>query len=167
MLSEIDIHFAKFIMDFSAREDPDIFLAAALVSHATGTGDICFNLETAAYHFLSGTNDFKQPIECPAPDVWREKLKACPAVGRPGEVCPLILDEKNRLYLYRYWNYENSLSESIKKRTHSPVAGLDFRQLKITLDRLFPGSGPQETNWQKIAAAVASLNHFCVITGNY
>ena len=78
LLSEIDIHFAKFIMDFSAREDPDIFLAAALVSHATGTGDICFNLETATDHFLSGTKDFKQPIECPDPDIWREKLKASP-----------------------------------------------------------------------------------------
>ena len=152
-------------MDFSAREDPDIFLAAALVSHATGTGDICFNLETAADHFLGGTKDFKQPIECPDPDIWRKKLKASPAVGRPGEVCPLILDDKNRLYLYRYWDYENFLSKSIKKRAHSPVAGLNFKQLKITLDRLFPGFGPHETNWQKIAAAVASLKHFSVITG--
>ena len=165
LLSEIDIHFAKFIMDFSAREDPDIFLAAALVSHATGTGDICFNLETAGDHFFINTKDFKLPIECPDPGVWREKLKASPAVGRPGEVCPLILDDKNRLYLYRYWDYENSLSKSIKKRAHSPVAGLDFKQLKITLDRLFPRSGTQETNWQKIAAAVASLKHFSVITG--
>ena len=50
LLSEIDIHFAKFINDFSAVEDPDVFLAAALVSHATGTGDSCFNLEKAAGH---------------------------------------------------------------------------------------------------------------------
>jgi hypothetical protein len=48
LLSEIDVHFAKFIAGFSANKDPDVFLAAALVSHTTGTGDICFNLETAA-----------------------------------------------------------------------------------------------------------------------
>jgi exodeoxyribonuclease V alpha subunit len=165
LLSEIDIHFARFISDFSADKDPNIFLAAALVSHATGTGDICFNLETAAGHLLSGTTDFKKPIECPVLDVWLEKLSASPVVGQPGENCPLILDVKNRLYLHRYWNYEDSLSKSIKKRVYSPVTGLDFKQLKQTLDRLFPGSDPQELNWQKIAAAVASLKHFSVITG--
>jgi len=33
--SEIDIHFARFILAFSNDPDPDIFLAAALVSRAT------------------------------------------------------------------------------------------------------------------------------------
>jgi exodeoxyribonuclease V alpha subunit len=45
------------------------------------------------------------------------------------------------------------------------VSDLDFKRLKNTLDRLFAGSDPQEINWQKIAAAVASLKHFSVITG--
>jgi exodeoxyribonuclease V alpha subunit len=165
LLNEIDVHFAKFITDFSADKDPDIFLAAALVSHATGAGDICFNLETAAGHLLTGTKDFKKPVECPDLDVWLEKLSTSPAVGQPGENCPLILDDKNRLYLHRYWDYENSLSKSIKKRVCSPVTGLDFKLLKRTLDRLFPGSESQEISWQKIAAAVASLKHFSVITG--
>jgi exodeoxyribonuclease V alpha subunit len=165
LLYEIDIHFAQFMADFSMDKDPDIFLAAALVSHATGTGDICLNLETVAGHSLTGTKEFNTPIECPDLDVWFEKLTASPAVGRPGEICPLILDEKNRLYLYRYWDYENSLSKSIKKRVHTPVEGLDFKQLKHTLDRLFSGSNSQEINWQKIAAAIACLKHFSVITG--
>jgi exodeoxyribonuclease V alpha subunit len=165
LLCEIDIHFAKFITDFSADQDPDIFLAAALVSHATGNGDICFDLETAAGNPLTDKHQAPISILCPKLRVWLEKLKNSPALGRPGQIRPLILDEKNRLYLYRYWDYENSLSKSIKKRAHSPVAGLDFKQLKITLDRLFPDSGPKETNWQKIAAAVASLKHFSVITG--
>jgi exodeoxyribonuclease V alpha subunit len=161
------MHFAQFMTDFSADKDPEIFLAAALVSHATGTGDICLNLETIAGHSLTltGTKEFNTPIECPDLDVWLEKLAASPAVGRPGEICPLILDDKNRLYLYRYWDYENSLSKSIKKRLHNPVEGLDFKQLKHTLDRLFSGSNSQEINWQKVAAAIACLKHFSVITG--
>ena len=165
LLSEIDIHFAKFIADFSAVEDPDLFLAAALVSHATGKGDSCFNLETAAGQLLSGTKDFKKPIECPDLDVWLEKLSASPAVGRPGEICPLILDDKNRLYLHRYWDYEDSLSKSIMQRVQNPVTGLNIKRLKQTLDRLFPGSDSQEINWQKIAATVACLKNFSVITG--
>ena len=45
LLSEIDIYFARFISGVSNAQDPDIFLAAALVSRATGSGDICLNLQ--------------------------------------------------------------------------------------------------------------------------
>ena len=165
LLSEIDIHFAKFISDLSADKDRDIFLAAALVSHATGSGDICLALDSVAGHLLTGTQAFKQPIECPELDVWLEKLTASPTVGRPGEICPLILDAKNRLYLYRYWDYENTLSNSIDKRIQKNIEDLDLQRLKQSLDRLFPKVKGEGINWQKIAAAVASLRHFSVITG--
>jgi len=165
LLSEIDIHFANFINGFSPDNDPDIFLAAALVSHTTASGNICLNLETASGNLLSGTQEDREPIECPKLDVWLEKLKTHPAVGRPGEKCPLILDAKNRFYLHRYWDYENTLSKSIKKRIYKNIAGLDLQRLKNSLDRLFPKTRGQGANWQKIAAAVASLRHFSVITG--
>ena len=165
LLSEIDIHFAKFIAGFSPDNDPDIFLAAALVSHATGSGDICLNLETTAVNLITGTQEDKESIECPKLEVWLEKLKAHPAVGRPGERCPLILNAKNRIYLYRYWDYENTLSNSIEIRIRNNIADLDFQRLKKSLDRLFPESKGQGINWQKIAATVAGLRHFSVITG--
>jgi exodeoxyribonuclease V alpha subunit len=165
LLSEIDVHFAKFITDFSPHKDPDIFLAAAMVSHATGSGDICLNLETAAGNLLIGQPQVRESVLGPKLAVWLEKLKASPAVGSPGQIRPLILDAKNRLYLYRYWDYENTLSKSIEKRVHSPVADLDYKRLSNSLDRLFPATETQEINWQKIAAAVAGSKHFCVITG--
>ena len=165
LLSEIDIHFAKFITGFSPDNDPDIFLAAALVSHTTASGNICLNLETTSGNLLTGTHEDREPIECPRLDVWLEKLKTHPAVGRPGERFPLILDTKNRFYLYRYWDYENTLSKSIKKRICKNIANLDLQRLKNSLDRLFPKTKQTGVNWQKIAAAVASLRHFSVITG--
>ncbi len=165
LLSAIDVHFAQFITGLSADHDSDIFLAAALVSHATGGGDICLNLNTVAGNLFTGARDSRKPIECPALDVWLEKLSASPAVGRPGELCPLILDAKNRLYLYRYWDYENTLSNSINKRTRKYIEDLDFQLLKRSLGRLFPKIKGEGINWQKIAAAVASLRYFSVITG--
>jgi exodeoxyribonuclease V alpha subunit len=165
LLSEIDIHFANFINGFSPENDPDIFLAAALVSHTTASGNICLNLETTSRNLLSGAHEDREPIECPELDVWLEKLKTHPAVGQPGEKFPLILDAKNRFYLYRYWDYENMLSKSIKKRICKNIADLDLQGLKNSLDRLFPKTKRQGVNWQKIAAAVASLRHFSVITG--
>jgi exodeoxyribonuclease V alpha subunit len=165
LLSEIDIHFANFINGFSPKNDPDIFLAAALVSHTTASGNICLNLETTSGNLLSGTHEDRQPVECPKLDIWLEKLKTHPTVGRPGEKFPLILDAKNRFYLYRYWDYENRLSKSIKKRICKNIADLDLQRLKHSLDRLFPKTDQAGVNWQKIAAAVASSRHFSVITG--
>jgi len=165
LLSEIDIHFAKFVADLSPDKDPDIFLAAALVSHTTTGGNICLDLETICSNPIPRTQADMAPIECPQLDVWLEKLKAHPAVGRPGETCPLILDNRNRFYLYRYWDYENSLSRSIETRICKNIADLDFQRLKNSLKRLFPKTEGQAVDWQKIAAAIASLRHFSVITG--
>ena len=165
LLSEIDIHFANFIDGFSPNNDPDIFLAAALVSHATAGGDTCLDLETACENLLAGTQEDREPIERPKLDVWLKKLKNHPAIGRPGEKCPLILDPKNRFYLYRYWDYENTLSKSIEERISKNIGDLDFPRLKHSLDRLFPKTKQPAVNWQKIAAAVACLKHLSVITG--
>jgi exodeoxyribonuclease V alpha subunit len=165
LLAEIDIYFAKFITRFSKNPDPDIFLAAALVSHATGSGDICLDLEAVGAAGLDDRIGVQEPVICPSLAVWLDKLTASPAVGRPGETRPLILDAKNRLYLYRYWDYENTLSGSIKKRIHGHPEKLDPARLKDSLDRLFPKTEEQGVNWQKVAAAAASLRHLSIITG--
>jgi exodeoxyribonuclease V alpha subunit len=165
LFSEIDVHFAKFIADFSADKDAEVFLAAAMVSHATGGGDICLNLETAFDRLQIDRHMEGESIQRPKLAAWLEKLRGSPAVGSPGQIRPLILDAKNRLYLYRYWDYENSLSKSIQKRVRRPVADLNLRRLKDALGRLFPETVPRGIDWQKIAAVVACLKQFSVITG--
>jgi exodeoxyribonuclease V alpha subunit len=68
------------------------------------------------------------------------------------------------LYLYRYWEYENKLSAAIRERTEGVSGQYDCRELKQSLDRLFPDVDGR-TNWQKVAAAIAMLKRLCVITG--
>ncbi len=165
LLSSIDVHFAKFISDQSPDRDDDLFLAAGLVSHATGKGDICLDLETVAGIQLLDRQNERFTVECPQLKVWLEKLQASPAVGSPGEIRPLILDTHHRLYLYRYWEYEHTIASSIQHRIENPISDLDLKQLKRVLDRLFPNTEQPKVDWQKIAAAVACLKHFCVITG--
>ncbi len=165
LLSAIDVHFAKFISGFAPDKDAHIFLAAGLLSRASGKGDICLDLETAAGTRLMDVPHKRLSMVCPKLEVWLDKLKASPAVGSPGEVRPLILDANHRLYLYRYWDYEHVISNSIERRIQKTIIELDYQRLKNILDRLFPKTEPQEVDWQKIAAAVASLRHFSVITG--
>ena len=69
IFSEIDIHFGNFIDGFSPNSDPDIFLAAALVSHTTASGNTCLNLEAICENLLAGTQEDREPIECPQLDV--------------------------------------------------------------------------------------------------
>jgi len=77
IFSRIDIHFARFILDFSNDQDPDIFLAAALVSRATANGDICLDLDSMSETVLIEKQAGQAPIFYPP------LRSANPASGAP------------------------------------------------------------------------------------
>jgi len=135
LLNEIDIHFAKFIGRFSATDDPDIRLAAALVSHVTGKGDVCLDLDSTGQKIFSDELLETESIAWPEFGAWQTKLRRNPVVGAPGEQRPLILDEKNRLYLYRYWVYEKALSESVRRRTNGFIPDINLYVTIVTYER--------------------------------
>jgi exodeoxyribonuclease V alpha subunit len=165
IFTEIDIHFARFIARFSPEWNTDIFLAAALVSRATADGNICLELEAAAETALLENRDMPDRLNLPSPTQWRQTLFASPAVGRPGDKRPLILDDCNRLYLFRYWDYEKKLAHAIKERIKGELQGIDAGGLRTSIQQFFPEVENGKINWQKIAAAVAVLKRFSVITG--
>jgi len=164
-LSEIDVHFGKFITDLDKNDNTDIFIAAAFVSRATGDGNGYLDLNSMTrkpIHLdINGEDRFKSPKL----SEWLKVLRQSRAVGRPGEFRPLILDEKNRLYLYRYWDYENRLSTTIKNRIKEDIQGIDKSILMDSLNRLFTNNGIDEFNWQKVAGVIAAYKKFCVVTG--
>jgi exodeoxyribonuclease V alpha subunit len=96
---------------------------------------------------------------------WLKILGASDVVGKPGDYRPLILDEKNRLYLYRFWNYEKILSDAIKKRAADDIEDIDIELLKNSLTRLFPDDPKEKLNLQKIAALTSATKRFSVISG--
>jgi len=165
MLTDIDIHFAKFITDLNKKDDPDIFLAAALVSNATGNGDAYLDLASVAEKPLFVDLKGEGTVKGPKLSGWSKKLSQSPVVGRPGDFRPLILDKKNRLYLYRYWEYERKLSESIINRSREDIIGQDLILLKDGLKRLFPQNTHNDINWQMVAAYIAVFKKLCVISG--
>jgi exodeoxyribonuclease V alpha subunit len=76
------------------------------------------------------------------------------------QTVPLVV-EQNRLYLQRYWHYEDRLARQIKtlSRIGKSVVNLDY-----LLDRYFPATNT-ETNYQRVAAKLAAQQAFCIITG--
>lgn len=164
-LTDIDMHFAQFITGLGKNDDPDIYLAAALASNATGNGDVYFDLSSVAENpFLMGLEE-EGTVKWPRLSGWLQKIGQSPAVGRPGDYRPLILDRKNRLYLYRYWDYEKKLSQSIIHRSREDIRDLDMACLTDGLNRLFPQNQDNEVNRQMVAAYIAAIKRFCIISG--
>ena len=168
-LSQIDLQFAEFMTRIDGQENRSLALAAALLSHATGFGHICLDLKTA-HHPISGAEIGESPaIVCPELSHWVARLKASSVVGDPGEFRPLILDHSQRLYLHRYWCYEQDLVSAIQTRIEN--LGLDSNRqnsadISATFDSLFPDKSINGTvDWQKVAVFVALMKPFCVLTG--
>jgi exodeoxyribonuclease V alpha subunit len=173
--SGIDVHFAGFMATLCQTDDPAVALAAALASRNIRNGDVCVDLAVYAGGKLDTGSDVKGTVQCPELKKWRSTLLQSHIVGEPGEYKPLVLDEQNRLYLYRYWAYEKKLADALLERAVLPLArinknGINKNRINIktigeSLDRLFPQEAVGEINWKKIAALVAMLKRVCIISG--
>ena len=167
-LTDIDVHFAGFIERLCGGGFSDVALAAALVSRAAGDGHVCIDVKQLAGAELLRPREGGPALTCPSAADWIGHLENSPVVGRPGDRRPLILDASGRLYLYRYFAYEQGLAAAIRRRTGAAAlpAGWNPAALRAALDRLFPADGPDgDIDWQKIAALAVHLAGFCVITG--
>ena len=167
LFSHMDIHFARFMKRLSGRDSEALFLAAALVSRATGEGHVCLDLPSVAGSVLEPPGGGPMPVACPDLGRWRKSLLATDVVGRPGDFRPLILDDRSRLYLFRYWEYENTLARSLLDRIHGRIENLNTPALRTGIERLFPrtDNGGPDTDWQKVAAFMGLTRRFCVISG--
>ena len=174
--SDLDIHFARFMGRLSGSFEPEILLAAALVSRFTREGNICLDLGLFEGRPLDGDDGGAEPLVLPALAEWSAALEGSKVVGRPGDYKPLILDNRSHLYLYRYWDYERTLADFIKdrirniknKKNQLNLRGVDIPLFRESLSRLFPArpDDDEDTNWAKIAAVTAFLNRFSVISGS-
>jgi exodeoxyribonuclease V alpha subunit len=161
----LDLHLGLFLEQLACREteqteQPELLLAATLTSAAVGSGHVCLPLDQAGE--LSVQLDRKK---IPAPDKWRQLLLASPVTGEPGETVPLILDRLNRLYLYRFFQYEQRIAADLLRRA-AELSPIDPQQAGQLLGQLFPGSKKAATaDYQQMAAAQALLKPLLVISG--
>jgi len=160
LLSALDLHFAELMCRLSADSSPELSLAAALASNAIAQGHVCLQLPSWA-----GSRLGNPPIySLPSLTAWHNHLRGCAVVGEPGDFRPLILDGQGRLYLQRYWQYEQSIAQQLLRRAATPVT-VDENSLRLGLRQLFPQAAPERPDWQKLAAAGAVLKFFSLISG--
>ena len=154
--SPIDLHFGRAMSRLAGGDYPGLERAAALASRATGNGDVCVRLTEVAPRDGREGGESVPPLE-----EWLRVLRASPVVGAPGAFRPLVLDDEGRLYLHRYWDYEQRLAEGLLARA-ADADDVDEALLTAGLDRYFPDT---EDAGQKLAAATAILRRLCVISG--
>ena len=104
-VTPLDEHFSRLIgrLGGGARVQE----AARQVSAARGAGHTCLPLSE-----LEG-----------GASAWAGDLRASPVTGAPGGWNPLILDDAGRLYLQRYWRYEQELAAGIRSASRGSGGG--------------------------------------------
>jgi exodeoxyribonuclease V alpha subunit len=154
----IDQHFAALMNRLAKVPSPELALAAKLVSNFRARGDVCVPLRD-----VTATEAGKMgSTEIPALKNWVKKLRSSGVVGDPGEFAPLILDRSDRLYLQRYWKYEDELGRNLQARLRDKSPrDFDPGDLVQGIAELFPGP----SDLQKVAAFVAATSRLCVISG--
>ena len=129
---------------------------------------------------LLGGENGARGVVSPKLGDWRETLTRSFVVGKPGEYKPLVLDDRSRLYLYRYWDYQQNLVNFIRGRVSEGNEDINVTILKDGLDRLFgkgsrlpasktctacPADQAEDIDWQKVAAFTSLIKRFCIISG--
>lgn len=161
LIRAVDHQFAKLFSGIQDDALPDShILLAALVSHELAAGNVClpvrFLLDPAG-HWPAEMLPVIEEYDWSDIQLYPELL------GNGEQPTPLILDQQ-RLYLYRYWQYEVEVAEQVQLRAQR--TDIDGAELQQSLDELFPAlTDSTETDWQKVAAAIAVQKRFAVISG--
>ncbi|HKT97811.1 MAG TPA: exodeoxyribonuclease V subunit alpha [Paraburkholderia sp.] len=183
-LRTLDGAFARFLLDEAPDAPPLLLLAAALASHQLGRGHVCLDLQATlddpAFALSLPPDGPQAPTdEPPLPPAevlagvtltqWLSALDATDVVGREQGSTPLVL-AGTRLYLRRYWQYEQDVRAGIEARLARGArldAELPPTLARAALDALFEPrrADAKGADWQKLACALAARSAFSIITG--
>ncbi len=161
-------HFARQMLRLEGKESPELMLAAGLLCYEVFQGNTLLDLNRYAKANLRGLfPDIDSDLIAPDLESWITKLETFDCVGSPGDTAALILEKDNdrtNLYLFRYWDYENSLAQSLSTKVMR-----EFQEPQLDwslINRLFDAEkNNQKDETQKSAALAALRQPFTVITG--
>ena len=164
--------FARHVSKWAAQAGAEpavvaaVARAAAALSAAVSQGHVCLML-------ASLTNGARDDDASPRLDLagWRAALRGSGIVGTPQApgAQPLILDDEDRLYLHRYFDYERRLARRLTQaRRAPPDRAIASPSLRAQLGELFAHNATHlagATDWQRLAAALALRGRLTVISG--
>jgi len=162
-LTSFDVSLGRFMERLEGKTCPELFLAASLASRLLADGHICVNLKDYAGYSFELPNT-QECITAPSFEKWQDNLIRTKVVGEPPSYRPLILDGPF-LYLYRYWRYENTLADLIRKRASVQNERIDCDLFLKSIKRLFPETARRDPDWRKVATFASTFKKLCLISG--
>ncbi len=155
VLELLDVELARALGAMTDVANPDVELAIALTSRNVRRGHACLPLGTAESDLGPTAGEVAPTL--PEHESWARVLSESALVDGG----PLVLDEKHRLYLRRYWELERDIAKELAKRSESkaPEPGPWIAE---ALDRLFESDAESP---QKQAARNALEHHVSVLCG--
>ncbi len=154
-LDYAQITLARYLLEQHPDATELCLHLAVLVNHEIKQGNVCLSIDDIAKRS-------EALLLCPAPEIQTliESIEASPIIGSKNENRPLIFD-LNKLYLNRYFHYENQLAERLLalSKPGGPLPKIKADQLQ----QLFTGN--ENPDYQKIAALVSSHHQLCIISG--
>lgn len=177
-LRDLDLALVRFLDRETQNAPPLLLLGAALASHQLGRGHVCLDVAATleapdfALSLPPEGDDLNDPPPLPShvlatltlPE-WQAALHHPTLISDGPGNTPLVVshsDNNSKLYLRRYWQFEQTLHQEIANRV-SAGNEADSPLLKSALNTLFPATNTLD--WQKAACALAVRSPFAIITG--
>lgn len=175
----LDIALVKLLAKLDPDAQPLLLLAIALTSHQLGHGHICLDLQSVMRDadlalLLPPEGQLVEPqqvlpsqllakVSLPS---WLAAVQSSVLLYRNQQAAPLVLHE-GRLYLYRYWQYEVSVAQQLVRRIDTLMLLADDFPERLTdlFNEPLIIDGQRQTDWQKVACAMAAQGQLTLITG--
>jgi exodeoxyribonuclease V alpha subunit len=166
------VHVASVIARSVGGVDPEVLLGAALAARAPSFGHTCVVPADVAGSIVVDDAALTEidDLPWPKPKVWAARLSASPAVYRPGTLrgdvnLPLVWDG-TRLYLERYWSFEDRVARDLLRRA-AAVGGLadPSPELEAILSELFDYDDASSPDLQREAVVRSLTRRLTVIAG--
>lgn len=165
---EVDFFLAKSLASVLDRQNDELFFFSVVAcSQALREGHSCLQLtewaETTQWEKIEQESERSGGYQFPSFSDWDQYLTALsvtPAAGHP------VVYEAGRLYLRRYWQFEDEVAQAIRKFSHE--VPFDQSRALQALTMLFgdqSASDRREIDWQKTSVANALGKQFSIITG--
>lgn len=164
-IDALDLHFARCLGRRAQIDDEPLLAAAALANRAPTHGHVCVDLARVVEICQSVEGPPLPLPSLPQPEPWIAALRRCRRLVRTPDqstATPLVL-EGERLYLDRYWNYQQKLARALRTRLEGPQPRVDRQRLERDLERLFEDDTRQRAQREAVTRAVQS--NLALITG--
>ena len=151
LLGPIHVALAESFRRLDGSISEEVVLATALASEQLSRGHVCLDLDSLpGISFQSADHDApaRTISDWPSRAAWTRSLRDSSLVttidvsdsnDSKSLKTPLVFDAQHeRVYLARYWHYEQTLAGLIRRRVASTLLPLDEARLQQDVATLFP-----------------------------